>query len=436
MKILLVTLIALFLLFTKVDAQQWQDVTPSGYENSYFISESFISAAEGWLFTEPLPHDNHELLHTSDGANTFERLLVLPYGYECHKIQMLDSLYGYAKINNSPDYKNYFWNTTDGGKTWQDITDTALFNPNRPLFGYNTFYFVNHNLGFFAGGNVIYRTENAGLNWSKMNFPTMIDSVSTLSLGIHTIYFTDEKYGWVACSIFMDAGVGLKTTDGGLNWVVCAPVAGYLYNVHFADSLNGGMVGSGTNKRIVGTQNNFESFSYDYDGDWNQWPTAICYQNDSTIWVSGLPPIINRSTDRGQTFTAYDTSYASSNEYTFIDNIQFFGHTGFAFSPVALLKLVDTLITTNKEVFPSKFELRVSPNPVTDKCEISVKLPSTENAILEIYSTQGMLMKKLENKLLSGNNKLHFDMHNWKPGVYFLRFTSFGNQTTRKIIKK
>jgi hypothetical protein len=196
------------------------------------------------------------------------------------------------------------------------------------------------------------------------------------------------------------------------------------------------MVGSGTNKRIVGTQNNFESFSYDYDGDWNQWPTAICYQNDSTIWVSGLPPIINRSTDRGQTFTAYDTSFAASNEYTFIDNIQFFGHTGYAFSPVALLKLVDTLTTANKEVFHSKFEMQVSPNPVTDKCEISVTLPSPENAILEIYSIQGMLIKKLESKLLAGNNKLHFDMHNWKPGVYFLRYSSSGHQTITKILKK
>ncbi len=134
----------------------------------------------------------------------------------------------------------------------------------------------------------------------------------------------------------------MKTTDGGQNWSICTPITGDMYNVHFADSLKGGMVGSGSfSSQVIGTQNNFDSLSYSYIGTWPQWACSICYQNDSTIWVSGVPPVIYRSKDRGQTFIAYDTTFASDHENISIDEIRFYGHTGYALSFMTLLKLVE-----------------------------------------------------------------------------------------------
>ncbi len=179
MKILLL-FISFFILLTNMRAQQWQAFTIQGYENAIFPSASFINEKEGWLFTEPQDFDNLELLHTSDGAQTFERILVLPYDYECYKIQMLDSLYGYAKIENSPAHENYFWQTSDGGKHWQDITDTAFFNYGNPLWSQRNFFFVNRNLGFFGGNSAIYKTENGGISWIKTNTPTMLDSSTSI----------------------------------------------------------------------------------------------------------------------------------------------------------------------------------------------------------------------------------------------------------------
>ena len=284
MKNVLLFFVTLFLMLSNINAQQWQSVTPLGYENAIFSSGCFVNDKEGWLFTTPLPFDNIELLHTYDGAHTFERVLVLPYNYNCYKIQMLDSLFGYAKIENDLAHEYYFWQTLDGGRNWNDISDTSLFNIGRPLWSSSSFYFVNRNLGFFGGNNAIYKTVDAGENWLPMNTPSVIDSNYSNLWRVNSIYFTDDMHGWAACSLLIDVGFGMKTTDGGQNWTVCTPITGDLFGVHFADSLNGGMAGSGSfSATVIGTQNNFDTLSYAYGYFWNQYANSICYQNDSTI---------------------------------------------------------------------------------------------------------------------------------------------------------
>jgi photosystem II stability/assembly factor-like uncharacterized protein len=435
MKIFLFIFPALFLFLNASEAQQWNVVNPAGYENSFFNCGWFINENEGWVFTEPQSWDNIELLHTSDGALTFERLLVLPYDYDCYRMQMLDSLYGYDKIENSPAHENYFWKTTDGGRHWLDITDTALFNYGNPLYSHNIFYFVNRDTGFFGGNSAIYKTEDAGSSWNKMNTPTMIDSFPCF-FSPHSIYFSDEQHGWAACSLFIDAGIGMKTVDGGQNWSFCTPVTGDLFSVHFADSLNGGMVGSGSfSMQVLGTEDNFNSVSYFYSA-WNQWPGVIACQNDSTVWVSGTPPIFNRSTDHGQTFTVYDSGFAASNPSGFVQNIQFFGHTGYALAYSAILKLIDTLTTARAEGIPGDYALRLSPNPVIDKCELSVSVSQPGRTALEVYSPEGVFLRKSENDLSPGKNTVILDVHTLKPGIYLLRFCSPMLTRSVKMIKQ
>jgi photosystem II stability/assembly factor-like uncharacterized protein len=214
MKNLLFTLY-LLVFVTSVKSQQWQNVTPIGYSDAFFSSGCFINENEGWIFALSALSGHFDLLHTNDGAQSFEKLLTLSGNVECWKIQMLDSLYGYAKIEDNALYKNYFWRTTDGGHNWQDITDTTLFNIGKPLYSCYAFFFTDRNTGFFGGIKSIYKTLDGGISWLQMNTQQVNDSILSNSYRPNSIYFIDDLYGWAACSMVMDAGFGMKTVDGG-----------------------------------------------------------------------------------------------------------------------------------------------------------------------------------------------------------------------------
>jgi hypothetical protein len=427
--------LALVLIHSTADAQHLQNVTPPGFEDGVLSCASFISEQEGWVFAVSPPNNTFNLLYTADGAQTFEKIFELPSDYACYKLQMVDSLFGFAKIENSSAHNDYFWKTSDGGKHWQDITDTSLFNYGQPLWSQRNFYFINHELGFYGASNAIYKTENEGSSWSKTNTPAVIDSNSSNSFRINSVYFTDEKYGWAACSLLMDEGFGMKTVDSGQNWVVCTPVTGDFYSVHFSDSLNGGMVGNGSfSNQIIGTRNNFESIAY-YPSEWNQRASVIFYQNDSTIWISGSPPIINRSVNSGQTFEVYDSAFASTHVDELIGDFWIFENSGYALSNLNLLKLditYPTQISLNAITNP---EISISPNPFNQEYKISISALNPESAIFEIYSCSGVLIRNMKKDLVSGKNQISVESQMFEPGMYFLKIKTSQIQLTKKLMK-
>jgi photosystem II stability/assembly factor-like uncharacterized protein len=429
--------VVFILVLSAVKSQQWKDVTPAGYTGAFFSTRSFINEMEGWVFARPNISSNYDLLHTSDGAQSFEKLISLTNSMECWKLQMIDSLYGYAKIENGAAYENYFWKTTDGGHTWQDITDTALFNLGNPLYSCFAFYFTTRDTGFFGGLKSIYKSLDGGISWQQMNAPQIIDSTAIgRSYRPNSIYFIDNLYGWAACSLFIDGGFGMKTIDGGESWAVCTPLTGDLYDIHFANNLKGGMAGNGTFfSALLMTEDNFQT-EPTYFYPWPLYPSTICYQNESTIWCSGSPPVIKRSSNGGLTFEDFDTSYAAAHENGLIMDIQFFGNTGYAFANISLLKLVDTLNTATSIVSIAENEILVSPNPFTDKCKVTVSMQKPYFTSFEIFNADGILVGTKDKFLEAGKNDIILDLHYLKPGLYLLQVKSENRIITQKIIKQ
>lgn len=65
------------------------------------------------------------------------------------------------------------------------------------------FFFINSQIGWVAGADgIIYKTTNAGQNWSSVSVNGSIDFKS--------IHFADTQHGWVVGS----SGVIARTTDG------------------------------------------------------------------------------------------------------------------------------------------------------------------------------------------------------------------------------
>ncbi|MBK8876422.1 MAG: hypothetical protein IPN13_22080 [Bacteroidetes bacterium] len=94
---------------------------------------------------------------------------------------------GYHKILMSPD----------GGETWS----IALQNTNRTFYDIS---FHTDSLGFLASDTGLYKTNDAGLNWTLLSTPFNICT---------SISIVDNNQIFVIAS-----GAVYKTNDGGDNW--------------------------------------------------------------------------------------------------------------------------------------------------------------------------------------------------------------------------
>lgn len=297
-------LIFTFILPSIILAQQWVNVTPGEFSQ---LKGSFINKNQGWIAK------SGKIFYTNDGADTFEEIYI--YLFESfNKLFMVDSLHGYCTVNNNDT--NYFLRTNTGGYSWDNITDTSLM-VNGPLNWSTGYFFLNQDTGFYGGLNCVYKTTDSGDTWSEMIAPKPgIDPILMgESYGVREIFFFGGQFGWAACSYAIDGGIILKTTNGGEEWEICESV-GILtdfWDVHFTDSLKGGAAAYGMGKYIVLTEDNYNSLSY-LHYNWPQATYTICYQNDSTIWVSGVPAILSRSINSGESFSIFQTIEIPGNK--------------------------------------------------------------------------------------------------------------------------
>ncbi len=423
------------LIFTSVKSQQWQNVSPTGY--TYFSTVSFINENEGWVVARNDNSIYYDLLHTNDGAYTFEPIFSFPDYFVSWKMQMVDSLNGFARIDRTSGSEKYFWATHDGGHSWIDITDTTMFKPGGPLNSSYAFYFLDESTGFAGSLNSIYKTEDAGITWLKMTTPVIIDSSSSNYYIVNDLFFIDETYGWAANSLLYDNGFVLKTIDGGQSWAVCEPITGDLYKIHFADSLHGGVTGGNWSFGLVMfTENNFDTISHFYKNEWQQIPDGLFHQNDTTIWMSGYPAVIYKSTDGGASFVEYDTTFATNDQTDWIHEFQFYNNTGYAYAYSFILKMVDTLNTNIQQTKTVTDKLIIFPNPVNDHFSVELSTQKEETTLFEIYSASGILLKRTEIQLNAGYNDIPINVAELDSGVYVLKVTCCLKVFITKFIKQ
>ena len=434
----------LFFFAVTLNAQQWQNITPTDYP--YVVDYSFINSNQGWIRAyQSIPVGQPEaLLYTNNGAQDFEvRYVFQPGVGRFTSFQMIDSLVGYGMADK---YNHFFWRTLDGGYTWDDITDTTIMfyggdiNTGAPIF------FLNRDTGFIGDAAVIYKTTNGCQSWVECNTPQYVDT--TIAFNNYykptSIYFNDKNNGWATCYWISDLGFGMKTTDGGLNWSVCTSAHfPFMSDVQSYDSLIVGMVGTGAvSARTALTENNFETLSHLYDS-WGLEiaPYTIAYQNDSTIWLGGQPGSILRSQNRGGAFTAFMPA-ALPLLNTWINKIRFFDNVGYAVGQhnttqiLFLLKFVDTLNTNVPAIGLRDNGLQITPNPVTNTCTATVRLPTPALSSIEIYAATGVRVQALEKFLNTGENAIKLDVHTLSSGLYFVVINTFNKQFTDKFIKR
>lgn len=81
-------------------------------------------------------------------------------------------------------------------------------------------------------------------------------------------------------------------------------------------------------------------------------------------------------------------------------------------------------------------DISVFPNPATDRVVISIMGEKTGNASINIYSSQGALVKSRITDILPGTNNITVSVQDLQPGIYFAQVKSPEGNSTHKLIIK
>ena len=95
---------------------------------------------------------------------------------------------------------------TDKFPKIENFADTVDNFVNKKYEGLKSLFFLNSNLGWIVGNEILVNTVNGGRNWTA----STIENYK----GFNFIHFVDEKNGW----ILGDNGLILKTGTSGVSW--------------------------------------------------------------------------------------------------------------------------------------------------------------------------------------------------------------------------
>lgn len=206
------------------NGNNWSPV--AGLPNVIFYSVRFgadnaayLSGANGYFFK------------STDGGATWQEL-----GYRFTNSRIRDISFS----DNNTGYlvgTGFIYKSTNGGDTWNqqtvpfsgDINEVVAVTPDLAIAGCND-------------GSVL-RTSNGGTSWQ--NIPTGITGTNSTILAID---FANENIGLVAAY----NGTVARTTDGGVTWNIISTIVGTSpWDMHMVDSLYAWV--SGTGERIFRT---------------------------------------------------------------------------------------------------------------------------------------------------------------------------------------
>ncbi|MEZ4647336.1 MAG: YCF48-related protein [Candidatus Eisenbacteria bacterium] len=193
-----------------------------------------IDASNGWAI-------GADLVHTTDGGNTWNFANLPPLGVTGNYIQFVSPTHGWLSTRPA-GWTNYLYRTTNGGLTWDYLGE----------FWVGPWMFVDQDFGWaIDAAQGVIRTTNGGLSWTDVGDPSgmSIDSavywafsqdrvmVRTFDAANLLRWWITEDAGatWTQVSgnagtkpVFVDENTGysiywydvMTTTNGGYSWSV------------------------------------------------------------------------------------------------------------------------------------------------------------------------------------------------------------------------
>lgn len=382
----------------------------------------FINADTGWVVNV----DGY-IYKTTDGGNSFTTQLYQPAtSFRC--IGFANANKGWAgnlgpgSWNPTSD-ANPLYQTTDGGNSWQAVTNITGTVPTG-ICGINV---VNDTLvyavGRVGGPCYIMKTMDGGNSWTSVNFNPpafyLIDckffSPDTgLVAGCTGTSFSNEKIAiW-------------RTTDGGQNWILAyhdsSTYFGHCWKVNFPSrNIGYASVESGcscdTTPVMKTTDGGLTWQKKIWDTTFNANPSyeqGIGFINDSVGWCGGFfLGQIKKTTDGGDTW----------NVVPFVEHFNRFRKvndtTAYA-SGTRIWKYSNASTDVHETgSLPGLILKQNYPNPFFDKTTIQYVLPRSGHVTLKVYDLAGRPVKTLVN---TKQNKGNYNVELSLPYYYDTHF--------------
>ena len=268
--------------------------------------------------------------------------------------------------------------TTDGGATWQ-VRISGIAAQTQRIF------FLNYSTGFCGANFDLYKTTNAGMNWTIS---------SSFSQSLQSIFFLNGNTGWLGLSPSGSARVAY-TTNGGANWMM-----------QFLQPYNTSI-------------------------------TDIIPLNSQIIYAcipTGLGKIY-KTTDAGLNW-GYQNITTGSYKMSFIDTSNgWVGNNGISHTTNGGGPITYTGINNLSTEIPSSYRLYQNyPNPFNPVTTIRVDIAESSNISFIIYDLLGSELYREDRYLKTGSYSFSWDASKYSSGTYFYRLISDKYTETRKML--
>lgn len=166
-----------------------------------------------------------KIISTADGGITFTTSQSGFLGGRITDTYFPDANNGYAVGNTG------FYQTIDGGISWNHVTPATGLSFTNPYNSYYSLFFVNNTTGWVASGANIYRTDGSINNWLAATFDQApSNAFVALSAPGNNIIYTVTASGQV-----------YKSIDGAVNFSLLTTLPGSqeFPDIHFVDDQTG-----------------------------------------------------------------------------------------------------------------------------------------------------------------------------------------------------
>lgn len=402
-------------------AQNWTtlNIPNAGrYDDLFFLNDSVAWAC----------NSQGQSYKTTNSGQSWVNYPVFPGDY-LRSIKFMDADTGFC---GGLDNGSYLFRSTNGGQTWTNITNKipglsggicGLSCPGGKVI---------YGSGYFGSPAHIIKSIDGGISWQKINMSAQV-------LSLVDVLFTSQDTGWVSGRALQDGGgVILHTTDGGASWQTVHDTGihgDYVWKIQRLDAQN--WFASVERDNTIGAQTNILKST---DGGIS-WQTILVSNSYHRIQAIGFvtpqhgwagDTRLFETTNGGQSWQDINPGlgigYAFNRFVRISDKKAFLtGGRVYQFNAPSSAA-VDPIPPDANHDFHG---LTVSPNPTSDKVQISITLRQKTHVILKVYAFNGGYEELLwTGEHAEGDYLLQASLAHQPAGNYVVYLkTNHGTQT-------
>lgn len=385
--------------------------TISRYDDVFFLNENLGWAALG---------GGSKVFKTTDAGENWTLQFQDTQNY-FRNIEFLNENIGFLGTLNGD-----FFKTVNGGNTWQAI---PLPNNLTVICGLDAVNSTTiYGCGSYNEPAYIIKSIDSGTTWTSID-------MSLYANALVEVLFTSELVGY-ASGKSDQGGVLLKTIDGGISWTTIyqTTIQGeYVWKLQILNSSPNVMFGSVSSVfdlpgKLIKSVNFGQTWISKNVPDTDI--QAVGFITENHGWMGGHGSGFLETFDGGTTWI--DTNFGFSlNRFVFLGN-----NVAYACGQ-SIYKLDASLSLPSNETYRYlPISIKVNPNPVVDKLNIEIDYLHADNLLLELYSAEGKLLKKLTKDSVSSKMKKNYSLDfDFPKGIYLLNFVTNADHQSIKIIK-